>query len=289
MKTNLLFLHALSPLHAGTGQGVGAIDLPIAREKATNLPIVPGSTLKGVLRSNCTDDGACERVFGPETSNAGDYAGSAQFSDLRLLFLPVRSLSGIFAWVTSPLTLYRFARDCEMANTLLFGEPPEVTSEHSCLLAAENSALTMKIDNEDRQVVLEDLRLNGSFNEAVQTLAKGLSVYLFSDQSWQDLFKQRVCVVHDNVLTFLLETATEITARIRMDYEKKTVKDGGLWYEEALPAESILAGLMLVQEIKSNAEEVRQVIETITRDALQVGGDSTVGRGLCRIRLVRGG
>ena len=36
MDAKLLFVHALSPLHAGTGQGVGVVDLPIAREKATN-------------------------------------------------------------------------------------------------------------------------------------------------------------------------------------------------------------------------------------------------------------
>lgn len=285
MNTNLLFLYALSPLHAGTGQGVGSIDLPIAREKATNLPIVPGSTLKGVLRANCEDDGSkiCERVFGPDTKNASEHAGSAQFSDLRLLFLPVRSLAGTFAWVTSPLILRRFARDCQMANTLLFGEPSRVTDENSCLLAAEDSTLTMKIDN---QVVLEDLRLTGNFNEALQNLVNGLSVYLFKDNQWQDLFKRRVCVVHDDVLSFLLDTATEITARIQLEGDKKTVKEGALWYEEALPAESILAGLMTVQEVKANADEVRKVIEEIVANPLQVGGNSTVGRGLCRIHLV---
>ena len=35
MNTHILFLHALSPLHPGTGQGVGSIDLPIARERST--------------------------------------------------------------------------------------------------------------------------------------------------------------------------------------------------------------------------------------------------------------
>lgn len=288
METNLLFLHALSPLHAGTGQGVGAIDLPIAREKATNLPIVPGSALKGVLRASCEDDGnkICERVFGPETNNAGDHAGSAQFSDLRLLFLPVRSLAGTFAWVTSPLVLRRFARDCQMANTLVFGEPPQVANDKSCLLAANPSALAMKIEQQDNQVVLEDLRLTGEFNPDLQSLVNGLSVNLFADTHWHDLFKERVCVVHDDVFSFLLETATEITARIRMEEDKKTVAEGALWYEESLPAESILAGLMLVQEIKASGDQVRKVIGRIAQDPLQVGGNSTVGRGLCRIRLV---
>ena len=31
MNVHRYFLHALSPLHAGTGQGTGVIDLPIAR------------------------------------------------------------------------------------------------------------------------------------------------------------------------------------------------------------------------------------------------------------------
>lgn len=288
MKTTLLFLHALSPLHAGTGQGVGAIDLPIAREKATNLPIVPGSTLKGVLRSNCENDDSkiCERVFGPETSNAGEHAGSAQFSDLRLLFLPVRSLAGTFAWVTSPLVLRRFARDCRMADQKLF-DPPTVDNGDACLVASDDSSLKMSIDKQPDQVVLEDLRLIARVDLSLDAFLTGLAVHIFpGDADWQGLFKKRVCVVHDNVLAFLLETATEITARIRIEDDKKTVADGALWYEEALPAESILAGLMTVQHVRADADEVRTVIDKIVGSPLQVGGNSTVGCGLCRVHLV---
>lgn len=285
MQTNLLFLHALSPLHAGTGQGVGAIDLPIAREKATNLPIVPGSSIKGVLRANCeeTEDKICERVFGPKTDNASDHAGSAQFSDLRLLFLPVRSLSGTFAWVTSPLVLQRYQRDCIMANKLTFGQVPQVPNEKTCLLATDPSSLTMTIDKEEKQVVLEDLRLTGTFNQDLQNVISGIQTHLFTDKTWQDTFASRVCVVHDNVLAFLLETATEVTARIKLT-DAKTVQDSALWYEESLPAESILVGLMTVQEVKATADEVKKVISAIK--IVQVGGNSTVGRGLCNLHLV---
>src|SRR5437762_11417803 len=115
MNARLTFVHTLSPLHAGTGQGVGVIDLPIAREKATGIPYLPGSSLKGTLRDLCTHQRK-EDVFGPPTSNAGDYAGSAQFSDQRLLLLPIRSLKGTFAWVTSPYLLERLSRDGKSAN-----------------------------------------------------------------------------------------------------------------------------------------------------------------------------
>lgn len=287
MKAKLLFLHALSPLHAGTGQGVGAIDLPIAREKATGIPIVPGSTLKGILRTNCeAEDTLKTRVFGPETDNAGEHAGSAQFSDLRLLFLPVRSLSGTFAWVTSPLLLRRFQRDCTMANMPFTDKIPSVDDKSTCLVPSSDSKLKMVIETQGSQIVLEDLRLTGQTDASLKTLLDWLNAFLFgADASWQTLFVERVCVVHDDVLSFLLDTATEITARIRLHEDKKTVVQGALWYEEALPTESILSGLMIVQEIKANESEIVNVVTQLTQSPLQVGGSATVGRGLCRLHL----
>ena len=67
----LTFVHALSRLHAGIGQGAGVIDLPIAREKATRLPFLPGSSLKGALRGLCSaqngkSEQECRQVFGPD-------------------------------------------------------------------------------------------------------------------------------------------------------------------------------------------------------------------------------
>ena len=46
----LLFLHAQTGLHPGSGTALGAVDLPIQRERYTQWPVIPGSTLKGILR-----------------------------------------------------------------------------------------------------------------------------------------------------------------------------------------------------------------------------------------------
>ena len=43
------FLFTRTPLHVGAGQSVGYADLPIQREPHTRIPIVPGSSFKGVL------------------------------------------------------------------------------------------------------------------------------------------------------------------------------------------------------------------------------------------------
>ncbi|MBX0331287.1 type III-B CRISPR module RAMP protein Cmr4 [Oscillochloris sp. ZM17-4] len=286
-NARLLFIHALSPLHAGTGQGVGVIDLPIAREKATNLPYLPGSSLKGPLREACPAESRT-KIFGPETANASDHAGSAQFSDQRLLLLPVRSLAGTFAWVTSPIILARFARDAADAGqtNLPALAPLRPATPESCIVASASAAITLP-GATGRQVILEDLDLNATADPAAGQWATWLGSCIFAhDPDWQAMLADRLCIVHDDVLAFLLTTATEVIARVRLLPDTKTVAQGGLWYEEALPAVSILAGLLVATPIKATVAEVFAVIGGLTGGTMQLGGKATVGRGLCRTQLV---
>lgn len=286
MQAKLLLIHALSPLHAGTGQGVGVIDLPIAREKATGIPFLPGSSIKGVLRDACPEDKRTA-VFGPDTNHAEDHAGSIQFADARLLLLPVRSLAGTFAWVTSPLLLQRFKRDTNEANNLRApANIPQPTDEKVCVVANENCGITLE-HKKQQAVILEDLLLTPEFNADAKLWAGWLSSHLFpGDTFWEKALQARLCIVHDNVLSFLVQTATEITARIKLNDEKKTVERGALWYEETLPAETVLAGLVIASPVKASAEEVFGVVDNLAKDALQFGGNATVGRGLCRLRVL---
>jgi len=286
MNAKLLLVHALSPLHAGTGQGVGVIDLPIAREKATQIPFLPGSTLKGVFRDACSDDEKCIRVFGPKTTNADDHAGAVVFTDARLLLLPVRSLKGVFAWVTSPLLLRRLVRDARDVQGLsLPAQIPAPADEKTCMVSDQNCGLTMMAGGVQK-VILEDLLLDPTLSKDILDWADKLGKALFpQDTEWQKELNARLCVVSDNTLSFLLETATEITARIRLKEQEKTVESGALWYEEALPAETVLASLVVAATVKSNPTEVFDTVMTLTAKTLQFGGNATVGRGLCKATL----
>ncbi len=290
MQARMLFLHALSPLHVGTGQGVGVIDLPVAREKGTGIPIVPGSSLKGVLRCLVENDILRKKVFGPDTSAAHEHAGSVQFGDLRLLFLPVRSLRGTFAWVTSPFLLQRFARDMAwMEKGLSFPHLPALSSEDTCFVPNQPcSALVM--EDGTSKVILEDLDLNASKDATLAQWAATLAPQIFPENAtWQNFFRERVCLVHDNLMRFLLDTALEVTARIRLEEQTKTVETGALWYEEALPAETIMAGLMFVTPVKAvdmDAGCIIGVIKQAIQLPVQLGGNATVGRGLCQLSLL---
>ncbi len=73
----MLYLYVETPLHAGTGRGLGAIDLPIQRERITGYPIVQASGLKGRLRAECyerfrqTDFPAQQQLFLQELIQEG--------------------------------------------------------------------------------------------------------------------------------------------------------------------------------------------------------------------------
>lgn len=284
MQSRLIFVHALTPLQAGTGQGVGTIDLPVAREKATGLPFLPGSSLKGVLRDACEDEKIRAEVFGPEPDAASKYAGSAAFSDVRLLLLPVRSVIGTFAWVTSPFILLRLLRDIDNAG--FSDAPSEVPSPaiQNCFVSDSDCAIC-----EGNRVILEDLELHSEGSVNAKEWAQWIGKHVFpADPAWQQMLSQRICIVSDDVLSFLLDTATEVLARIKLEGNSKTVAKGGLWYEEALPTESILSGIVAATPVKSSPDQVFALLEKLTSKPLQLGGKATVGRGFGRVMLAGG-
>src|SRR5438128_1522479 len=157
----LLGLHAQTSLHPGSGTALGTVDLPVQRERHTMWPTIPGSALKGILRDACReriandqtldldnlerfDDKLDERaerkgsrrqradatlllneVFGPPAGSSGDFAGALSLTDARLLAFPVRSLKGVFAWVSCRGVLDRLARDAALARQTLSWAVPD--------------------------------------------------------------------------------------------------------------------------------------------------------------------
>jgi CRISPR-associated protein Cmr4 len=287
----LYFVHALSPLHPGTGQGTGVIDLPIAREKATGIPYLPGSSVKGTLRDSdlIRDEAKRKLFFGPETDGADEHAGAAQFADARLLLLPIRSLRGTFAWVTSPYLLRRLAREAQDAGLAVDADCtiPTLTTRQQVLASGD------AIRFQTNMVVLEDLDLNvdDTQQRTVTAWAGWIGTRAFGDEHERAMLNTRLCIVHDDVLSFLLTTATEVVARVRLQKDRKTVDTGALWYEEALPTESVLVGLALGQRITArnntalSEQEVMTELAAINDRFLQFGGKATIGRGLCRVRI----
>ncbi|WP_434045164.1 MULTISPECIES: type III-B CRISPR module RAMP protein Cmr4 [Sorangium] len=299
-SVKLLLIHALSPVHCGTGQSVGGIDLPIAREKPTGIPLIPGSTLKGVLRAAPSmDPGLHKAVFGPDPDYASEHAGSVQLADATLLFLPVRSARGTFAWVTSPYILRRFGRDAREAGRADL-VPPAIKPDEGKAVVTGGA---LRLDDLGGKVVFEDYDLEATVQKELERFAGALATALWgaddSAAEERSHFVARVCVVHDDVMALFLQTCLEITTRVRLDADKKTVVKGALWTEEALPVETILAGLVLATPVKQPkplreggadrhgpGELLGYVQGLAGGGVVQLGGKATVGRGLCRMTMV---
>jgi CRISPR-associated protein Cmr4 len=282
-------LHSLTPLHAGTGQSADIIDLPIARMRATGIPFVPGSSLKGVLRDACDADNGgsldrstIEAIFGPPTGEAERHAGAVVVGDARLLCLPVRSFRGTFAFVTSPLLLQLAARD-------LPGVPAVPTVTGTQAVVPSNSRLC-HADAGGRRVWFEDVDLEvRDGDQAASAWADWLAARIAGDdQPLRAAVRGRFAVVDDDTMTFLWETATQIDTRVAIDDETRTVKDGALWIEESLPPETVLVGTISADRRRDGkAGSPADVLDAVFKGLpesrrIQVGGKATVGRGVCR-------
>jgi len=301
----MYWIHAITPLHIGSGRGVGFIDLPIMREKVTDWPFVPGSAVKGVMREHFVREFTGEKnemdqkekdlinaAFGKpdndkDNESSKSNAGSLVLSDARIVCLPVRSLYGTFAFATCPLVLERLKRDLDL--TQHESMPVEKSFEDDEIVVTDCT----KVERNGK-VFLEDLDFNiitdsGETNEWADLLAQLLFA---NNPSWQSIFKERFAILSNNCFNFLSETGTEVNARIKINQDKKIVESGALWYEEALPSETILAGLVWCDKDYSGRDRKEgEILEKFCPDKvldLQIGGKATVGKGRVRCLFTKG-
>lgn len=293
--TALLFLHALTPLHPGTGAGLGTVDLPVQRERMTGWPLIQASSVKGVLRAACRPEGNGDdrqrwlAAFGPETGEAAEHAGAVRLTDARLLAFPVRSLKGVFAWITCPAVLHRFSRDRQLAGLAAL---PEVKADPQHARTARSSPLLLN-EGHSSKLVLEEF----DFTQADE-IGGGILDALAEAVAETDApvsFRDHLVVLHDDDFGYFVRHATEIAARIALDYDTKTVKGTALFYQEFLPAETLFYCAVLTdgsrkREVPMTGRDVLaylrgQLTGDDGRAVLQIGGDETIGKGLCRARL----
>lgn len=302
MRSEAFLIQAVSPLHAGTGQAAEIIDLPIARMKATGIPFVPGSSIKGVLRQARREGPAAldpERlaaVFGPDSasSDVARHAGAVSIGDARLLLLPVRSFHGTFAFVTSPLLLELARRDigCDLGI-------PRPAAGQACVPSAASAVVAPQRGGAGPQgpgrIYLQEIDRDAVADAATAAWAGHLAPRLATGGDRGDWITSRLAVVDDDTMTFLAETGTQIDARVRIDDNTRTASDTALWMEESLPPETVLVGVAIADRSRHgtvHGDPAAMLAEALPAEpcVIQIGGKATVGRGLCRlVRLPRGG
>jgi len=303
---NLLsIIRTLSPLHCGVGVGMNDIEAPVIRHKVSGHPIIPGSSIKGVLKDEYStkavdkkDD--IEALFGADSTDQNIFASAISVGDAILLALPVRSFYGTFAYLASPYTLQQFKASVIRAS--LKKDLPSIPL-HLGLQAANDNYRVMITTNsflqyhqENKSILLEELDLiidSQKANEWAELIAD----FFYDSEEEKDMFKRRFAIVDDNALNFLCTTSLPVNAHIRINEETGTVDNGALWYEETVPAETLFISIIGVDRSYKNgltkdADSMAKILytEDKTTDLFtQFGGKSTTGNGLVSVRFAKGG
>ena len=305
-KPSILTFYAISPIYAGCGSSVGAVDLPIQRERHTNWPHIQASGIKGALRSHFrefdkNDIELINIIFGtdddndkvPEsdrnyTSKDESLPGSISVSDAKLFAFPTRSNIAPFVWVTCPALLKRVYEDLKFAGYTGIEEEKGKVKDLSADIQKEAAVWINQIPipdtAADRQILLEDAIVEVD----TQIQEEFAMIKTFFCQI------DRLLCISDEMFKYVVDNFTEVQTQIKIDAETGTAKGGALRYQELLPADTALYSIIyyipsLKKEDAFKAENIRTAVEDAIKDYIQIGGDETLGRGICKVCWIKGG
>lgn len=276
MNGLVMGLFAETAVHPGAGQTDGAIDLPVAREATTGYPVIPGSSLKGALRSRVEaewdpketgEEGAKPSV---EIFGSHEGAGAVLVTDARVALLPVRSLQRPFLWVTCPYILERLARDLKLVG-FSQSEWPAVTVEEE----------TARAVLEDSVIFLEELSFEVKKDVDLISRVSALFAPLIRHKTVRDRLSKQLVVISDAEFAHFAAHGLPVNARNVLDENKRSQN---LWYEEVVPPETLFYALLLPRgDDRTVLEKLKELFAD--RPYLQVGGNETVGQGWCAVTV----
>jgi CRISPR-associated protein Cmr4 len=322
----ILFIYTETPLHAGSGRSLGSVDLPIQRERVTDYPMIQSSGVKGALRSEVRfsdptkyyqlekgEDGVTKIIDTPEltaifgaaddTENqqAKSYAGAVTVGDARLLLFPVRSLQGVFAWVTSVDVLNRFARDAAalglQLNWTLPDDEPSITDEVTECWAGEKVSFNTK---DGLQVTLEDFTYAAKSHSVLNTVGDWLAKNVLPQKAgeykyWRDNLPQHLVILRREDFRDFARYGTEVRTHIKIAPDTKTVQSGALWTVESLPTDTLLYSPLIINNSRAQVNEpqtanqiVQTLAEVLDNHRINLGGDETTGHGIVMLHFANG-
>ncbi len=340
-NSGTLFLICETPLHAGSGDALGVVDLPIQRERHTSFPKIEASSLKGALReafeeqvvsqlkedkSNLEDvktllkklnivfgfdDGALkhfskealrslftekDKETGKEKEAKTDFAGAIGFTDARLLLFPVKSMKGVFAWITCPKVLKQFAKDKQLTDaSFAITGIPDKPADNCCYILSNDNDLRISGDS----IVLEEYAFKAEVRNITigdKSLQEWLADKLFTTGSyWHGKAQKSIVILSDDDFKDFVNLSTEVITRTKINNATGTVQQGALFTEEYLPSESVLYATVLAnpefsdKTDKMKAEQVMDFFKNTlleVKNIFQLGGNATLGKGIVRSKLL---
>jgi len=261
--------------------------LPIVREAHTNFPYIPGTSLKGALRNLEINQVARARgekpsqveerlksdqkeedilrlakIFGVAGEGAEEGkevgAGKVLFSDAFIVLFPVKSAKGVFSLTTCPYVINRFfellgidqrVKDVPEGKAKVFS-----TKDHRNLI--------------NNKLLLEEFVFEAEESEEIKKFVELVGTFVGEEN------KRRIVCVNDTDFMDFVSNYTEVQTHIKIDLDTGTVKEGALWTEEYVPAESVFAfSLVFLEEL-----------DFTPPTTFHLGGDITTGKGFVKVQ-----
>ncbi len=215
------------------------------------------------------------------------------FTDARILLFPVKSMKGVFAWVTCPAVINRFLSDLKIATV---SGPPLHFEENTI---SPGSSCIVKKGNIHSKAILEEYTIEVKEDEACQSFSKWLSeIILPEDAVYNDLKKklsEDLIILDDDLFCDFTKLSTEVTTRTKIDNETGTVKGTALFTEEYLPAETVMYSLAIVSPIfspikgsfngQNDVEKLEKFLTEGLEGVIQIGGNASLGKGLASVKM----
>jgi CRISPR-associated protein Cmr4 len=301
-KHAAVFLYAVSPIHMGAGQAVGVIDNPIQRERHTGHPCFAGSGIKGAVRhgfeslaKGANQDKPLNEIikalFGPDAGSSDLHASAVSFGDAQLVALPVRSLKGGYVYTTCPQALSRTQRLMALVGIKTNWPVLPELGEGQCLLV-NRSLLT------GDKLHLEAFEYTEKASQDLSRISEDLAAKaLPADQAYAFFvgkLKTDLVVLSDSDFAYFAQNSMLVEPHVCIVAETGTAKDGGLFYTENLPPESLMIAPILASKTRTGKDEepadsvMAKIRNVIDGKLLQIGGDATTGRGLVVAKIVEG-
>lgn len=291
----MMFLYAVSPIHMGAGTATGIIDNPIQRERHTNHPCFAGSGIKGAVRHGFEAIGGDRaldgRLFGPKPKAGDLHAGAVSFGDGQLVAFPIRCLRNGYIYATCPQALARTQRLLGLVGKAQDWEIPKV-QQGECLLL--NSALA---PNNKLHLEAFEYQTDEGGAERLGQIAEALANFAMPQDNGYAFFREKLkrdlVALSDTDFAYFAEHATLVEPHVRIEDETGTAADGGLFYTENLPPESLLIAPIFASQTRGGdhmeaAEVMPKIKNVVDGKVLQIGGDATTGRGLVVAKVVGG-
>ena len=263
MKTYLYQIEAVSNLHVGSGEiNQGVVDNLVQRDPLTQFPMINASSLKGALRQHFNEyrKDIVNYIFGNPIKNGGNEnkdnkAGAFRFFDARMLSIPVRSDERLYFMATCPQILkdyYDMLTLCGINN-----------NAYKCLFNVEAGMSPIVCRSEFSGAVIEDMNKVAKNDEHKDfSNIVGSPSVLLEDKDFRKL-------CDDNHLP--------VIARNYLDNGESK----NLWYEQVVPRLSKLYFVVMTPD--DDKDKFNIFNEIITSKLVQIGGNASVGNGLCRI------